>query len=46
MMHNHIQETILPERKAVYLSILDAAINGPYYITTDDAMAVFGVNDL
>ena len=37
------QETLLPEKKAIYLSILDAALNGPFYIQTEDAMAVFGV---
>ena len=37
------KETLLPERKAVYLSILDSAINGSYHIRNEDIIAVFGV---
>ena len=35
----------MPERKAVYLSILDAALNGSFYITTDDAIEIFGISE-
>ena len=35
----------MPERKAIYLSILDAALNGSFYITTDDAIEIFGISE-
>ena len=37
------QETLIPERKAVYMSILDVAINGPFHVDTQDIIDILGV---
>jgi len=42
---NNQKITLLPERKAIYLSILDVAVNGPYLVEEQDAMIVLGVSE-
>ena len=37
---------MLPEKKAVYMSILDAAINGTFHIDTEDIIAILGVGNI
>lgn len=37
--------TMLPERKAIYLSIVDAAVQGPNALEASEAVAVLGVSE-
>ena len=44
LIRSYSKETLVPDAKAVYLSIVDAAVTGPHPLEKLEAVAVLGVS--
>ena len=46
LIRSYAKRTLIPDAKAVYLSIVDAALTGPHQLDKNEAMAVLGVSSV
>jgi hypothetical protein len=44
LIRSYAKRTLIPDAKAVYLSIVDAALTGPHQLDKHEAVAVLGVS--
>ena len=46
LIRSYAKRTLIPDAKAVYLSIVDAALTGPHQLDKSEAVAVLGVSSV
>ena len=46
LIRSYAKRTLIPDAKAVYLSIVDAALTGPHQLGKNEAVAVLGVSSV
>ena len=46
LIRSYAKRTLIPDAKAVYLSIVDAALTGPHQLDKNEAVAVLGVSSV